>query len=497
MAILKDKKNKTFYKLSHTWYHKLPARWFSWLFHKKWLQSLRILTWFSLGAILGFFFFISFLFISYRKSHQNLIYSGIIINGVDFGGKTKDEVREYFVDKNKNIQSTKIILESPESSATISAKQLSFGYNADLLAQQAFSVGRSSNTMSNMSLIVQAYLDGVHLSPSYRYREDRLNELIKNLKKEIEIKPIDAIFSFENGKVVTFRFSKEGKTIDAEGLKKEIYAELSTSPSTNAPQAIKITIPVVQVQPAVSDNEANKLGIKELIAEGSSYFHHSIENRIFNLNMAASRLNGTLIPPDQVFSFTKTLGDVSSFTGYKQAYVIENGKTVLGDGGGICQVSTTLFRAALNAGLPIIERHAHAYRVGYYEQDSPPGIDAAIYSPSIDLRFKNDTGHHILVQSYADLNQQRLVFQLYGTKDNREVTVNKPILLSESPAPDTLYQDDPTLPKGQLKQVDFAAGGANVYFTRIVKKDGKVVLSDKFSSNYKPWQAIFLRGTKE
>ncbi len=486
MAILKYKKSGPLFRLLNTWYHKLP----------RFKLLSRVFFWFSLGAILGFFFFISFLYISYRKSHENRVYSGIIINGVDFGGKTENEVREYFADKNKNIQKTTITLYSPEASATISAKQLNFGYDANLLAQQALSLGRSDNTLSNMSLIVQAYIDGLRLSPAYRYREDSLNKTITSLKKQIDVKPVDAVFRFENGKVITFQFSKTGRAIDSENLQKKIYTQLS-SQTENGPEVIKINIPIIPVKPAITDDEANKFGIKELIAQGSSYFHHSIENRIFNLNTAASRLNGTLIPPDQVFSFTKTLGDVSSFTGYKQAYVIENGKTVLGDGGGICQVSTTLFRAALQAGLPIIERHAHAYRVGYYEQDSPPGIDAAIYSPSVDLRFKNDTGHYILIQSYADLDQQRLVFELYGTKDNREVIVNQPVVLSESPAPDTLYQDDPTLPKGQLKQVDFAAGGANVYFTRTVKKDGKIVLSDKFVSNYKPWQAIFLRGTKE
>src|SRR5205085_743367 len=129
---------------------------------------------------------------------------------------------------------------------------------------------------------------------------------------------------------------------------------------------------------------------------------------------------GVLIAPGQVFSFSKAIGEVSSFTGYKQAYVIENGKTVLGDGGGVCQVSTTLFRAALNAGLPIVERHPHAYRVQYYEEDSGPGIDAAVYVPSVDLKFKNDTGHHILIQAYADVENLRLTFDLYGANDGRE-----------------------------------------------------------------------------
>ena len=123
----------------------------------------------------------------------------------------------------------------------------------------------------------------------------------------------------------------------------------------------------------------NDLGVKELVGSGYSTYSGSIENRVFNVSHGASKINGVLIPPGETFSFNKTVGDITAATGFKQAYVIKSGRTVLDDGGGICQVSTTLFRAALNAGLPIVNRTAHAYRVGYYEQGFPPGIDATIY----------------------------------------------------------------------------------------------------------------------
>ncbi|MBI2033032.1 MAG: VanW family protein, partial [Candidatus Levybacteria bacterium] len=151
----------------------------------------------------------------------------------------------------------------------------------------------------------------------------------------------------------------------------------------------------------------------------------------------------------------------------------------------------------LNAGLPIVERHAHAYRVHYYEEDSPPGIDATIYVPTVDFKFKNDTGHYILIQNVVDPISLRLTFFLYGTKDNRQVTLSEPVITSQTPAPEPLYQDDPTLPKGTVKQVDFAASGASVFFTREVKKNGETIISEKFVSNFKPWQAVYLRGTKE
>lgn len=464
---------------------------------KQFTRFAKVAFWFISGVLLGFIFLISFLYTAYRTNHTNKVYDGIVINGNDFGGKTKEEVRKYFTQKNQVFKNTLITLKTEQAIATISAEQIAYGYDENLIAQQAYSVGRSNDILSNMSITLQAYISGVHLTAPYHYQEDKLNRLLAPLSDQIDIKPVNAQFDFDGKRVVAFKLSSNGRAVDNKKLKKDILTKLQTVSNSDKSAAIILTIPVKVVDPEITTEKVNKLGIKELIGEGTSLFQHSIENRIFNVNLAATRINGALIKPGEMFSFVKTVGDINSLSGYKQAYVIENGKTVLGDGGGVCQVSTTLFRAALNAGLPIAERNQHAYRVGYYEEDSPPGVDAAIYSPSVDLKFKNDTGHSILIQTIADLNELRLTFQLFGTKDDREVTINKPIILSQSPAPEAEYHDDPTLPKGQVKQIDFSAGGANVYFTRIVKKGGKVIAQDKFVSNYRPWKAIYLRGTKE
>ncbi len=471
-------------------------------FHKKHLvfRGIKIVKggfWFVLGALIGFFFFTSFLFIIYQKHYENFVYSGIFVDGVDFSGKTKDDVQNYFNKKNQRIEANTIQLNALTAVATISAKQIDFGYDAELLANQAFIIGRSENRITNLSSILRAYFNQVHLPAVYHYSPDKLKALAMPVKKEIDLAPVNALFTFQNGRVSAFSLSSDGRTIDLEKLQNELYERFISSIFNKNGTRIVIDVPIKTIKPTVTDENANSLGIRELIGEGTSLFYHSIENRVFNINLAASRLNGILIKPGEEFSFDKALGDISSFSGYKQAYVIQNGRTVLGDGGGVCQVSTTLFRAALAAGLAITERHQHAYRVGYYEEDSGPGIDAAVYSPSVDMKFKNDTGGYILIQSYADSVNMRLTFQLYGTKDGREVSINTPTILSQSPAPDPLYQDDPTLHKGEVKQVDFAAAGANVYFTRSVKKDGKIIISDKFVSNYRPWQAVFMRGTME
>ncbi len=461
------------------------------------LRHMRTIGWFFFGAILGLFFFISFVFIYFKVTYANVVYPGVYIDNIDFGGKSQEFVKDYFAKKNVPLEKSVFLLKNDNLAATISAKELGMGYDDELLSEQAFLIGRSDNTISNISLIFQAYMHGVYLDPSYMFSDTVFSKTIQPFKKAVNKEPIDAQFTFQDGKVISFKPSSNGEKVDEEKLKKNLETKAYVILQSQEAKDTSLTIPKAIAEPKVTTEKVNNLGIKDLIASGSSYYHGSIPNRIFNINLASSKLHGVLIPPGATFSFAKTVGDVSKLTGYKEAYVIENGRTVLGDGGGLCQVSTTLFRAALNAGLPIVERNPHAYRVHYYEDDLGPGIDAAVYVPSVDFKFKNDTKHHILIQTVIDPTSEKITFELYGTNDGRVATIGKPVITSQSPAPSPVFQDDPTLPKGEVKQVDWAAPGATVYFTRTVEKDGKTLIDEKFTSRYRPWQAIYLKGTKE
>lgn len=292
-------------------------------------------------------------------------------------------------------------------------------------------------------------------------------------------------------KVSDFQESQVGKTVNINQTAQLIDQSLRTGSTTDITLAVDIT------QPKVSENtNITKLGVSDLLGQGLSYFHGSINNRIYNLTLAAQRINGVLIAPGEEFSFDKAVGDISQATGFKPGYSIKDGKTVLDDGGGVCQISTTVFRAALNAGLPITDRTAHAYRVHYYEEGGfPPGLDATIYSPYVDLKFKNDTPAYILVQSYV--KDETVYVNLFGTKDGRVVSMTKPKILTQTPPPPDVHQDDPTLPKGTVKQVEFAAWGANVAFDRTVTRNGQTLIQETWKSNFQPWAAVYLVGTKE
>lgn len=315
---------------------------------------------------------------------------------------------------------------------------------------------------------------------------------LEKIALEIDTEVQEGLFEFNpaSKRVTAFKPSQEGRKLDKDKTYQLITDALSTidSPKT-------ITLPVSIVQPKIATSDVNSLGIKELLGRGISNFAGSIPNRIYNLGLAASRINGVLIAPDEEFSFNDKVGDISGASGYKPAYVIKSGRTVLDDGGGVCQVSTTVFRALLNSGLPITARTAHAYRVGYYEQGFPPGLDATVWAPSVDLKFKNDTSAHILIQAYtAGLS---LYIDLYGTSDGRTVSLTKPVVANQTPPPPELRQDDPTLPRGQVKQVDWAAWGANVSFKRTVVRNGQTIIDETWRSNFKPWQAVYLVGTKD
>src|SRR3989344_1308015 len=439
---------------------------------KKITKIGKITFWFSVGAFIGLFLFVSFTFVIFQTLHKDVIYPGIMVNGIDFGGKKEADVENYFLKKNEKIKDTKFTFISSEEVATISAKELNLGYNGKLLGKQAFSIGRSGSTITNISIVFQAFLYGVNLPASYRYSEEKLLIFLSPVIEAVKKDPIDSLFTFTNGRVTEFKPSRQGQKVDIEELKGQINSKILSVVNSQKPQEITINIPIKVIEPKITTEKANNLGISELVGQGSSLFQGSIQGRIHNITLAAARLNGLLVAPSETFSFNKALGDVSAFTGYQQAYIIKDGKTILGDGGGVCQVSTTLFRAILNAGLPVIERNPHSYRVGYYEEDTKPGIDATVYSPSIDLRIQNDTPANILIQTSTDTKNMKLTFELYGASDGRIAQILNHRIWDIVSAPPPIYQDDPTLAPGTVKQADFAAPGTKAALDYKVTRNG-------------------------
>lgn len=455
----------------------------------------------TVGFFLGIFILVLLLtnyVISQENNLADKIYPNVYIDAMHAGYKSRTEMREILERRYaplKGYTLTVIYKDSPV--ATFNAEMLGLHSDAHDVVEKAYLVGRTTRISSRILQKVNTIfkLDTYDFHTSITYDKNNLKTFTESMEDRYNIPAKNALFTFENNRVTDFRKEEKGLKISTAKFYEEVEKKLKNVGKKTPNEQIRLTDSLVE--PEVTLSEANEFNIEELIGEGKSDYSHSIPERIHNVKLAASKFNGVLIPKDSTFSFNETIGDISAFTGYKPAYVIKAGKTVLGDGGGVCQVSTTFFRAALNTGLPIVERNAHAYRVGYYENDSKPGLDATIYTPTVDLRIKNDTPTAILIQTEIDDEHNILYFRFYGKKDSRKVEISPVVITNEQPPLPPLYQDDPTLKKGIVKQVEYAAWGAKASFTYKVTRESDILQDETFISQYRPWQAVFLVGQSD
>ncbi|MFQ6059328.1 MAG: VanW family protein [Anaerolineae bacterium] len=355
-------------------------------------------------------------------------------------------------------------------------------------ADRTWTLDRS--TLADMILFYQEKgEDGqVHLVPILD--EAKVRAFVEPLAPQIHQLPRNARLDFDpdTGALTPIVMSQEGRTLDVEETVRRIKA-LAMTPQRMVPLA------VIVEKPAVDVADVDHMGIVELTSKGTTHFKGSPAGRVKNIQIAASKFHGVVIPPGGIFSFNEYLGEVSAEEGYEEAYIIYGSRTTIGLGGGICQVATTAFRAAFWGGYPIVERWAHGYRVRWYEP--PVGLDATVYSPLVDFKFQNDTPHYLLIETEVDAEAGTLTFYFYGTRPDRTVEIEGPF--EENPVPHGLpiYEEDPELPKGTVKQIDWAKDGLDVTIYRLIKQGDKVLKREKFFSRYRPWQDVYLVGTKE
>ncbi len=341
--------------------------------------------------------------------------------------------------------------------------------------------------------------------------DQSIDSLIDSLEKTVTRKPQDAAFVFDENSLAVTEFAphRDGLTLDRAATKhqlRELVFDLEATAlehkiavkenaSAKKPEPRTLSLPVTITQPETTLAKTNKLGIVERIGMGESNYEHSMPGRVFNVGLTAKKINNTIIKPGEEFSFNKTLGEVSSRTGFKPAYVIKSGQTVLGDGGGVCQVSTTLFRALLDGGLQITKRKPHSYRVSYYELNSQAGFDATVFAGDVDLRFKNDTDHHVLIHTQVDEPNLYLRVELYGTSDGRSTEISNYRTWDYRAPLATQFIPDPSLPPGKKVQVDWSQSGLKTSFKHTIKnKDGSIRAENEYASNYQPWAAKYRVG---
>lgn len=320
-----------------------------------------------------------------------------------------------------------------------------------------------------------------------------LRGALSDIQPLVDRTPADARFYFDDAtrELVLVEPSRVGRTLDIDATILFINNALARGEHA-------VPLQIIEAQPSVNDSAtAEQLGITELVGQTTSYFYGSSNERIQNIQTASERYHGVLVAPGETFSMGSVLGDVSLENGFAEAMIIYGGRTIKGVGGGVCQVSTTLFRAVFFAGFPVNERYSHAYRVSYYEQTASgavdknlAGLDATVFFPLVDFKFTNDTPYWLLMETYVSVDGRSLTWKLYSTSDGRTVDWETTGPSNVVAAPDALFEVNQELDKNQMKQVDWAANGADVTVTRTVMRDGQVYFSDQFQTHYEPWQAI-------
>ena len=311
--------------------------------------------------------------------------------------------------------------------------------------------------------------------------EPKLSAIFKALTREGK----DARFNLEKGSWIARQ--RSAWNVDEKTTRANLLAAIKAGKSS-AVVALEVKPPQRNVRNWVES------GITALYAKGISSFKGSPEFRVRNIIVGASKLDNDYIEKDAELDFNASVGDINKATGFVEGFVIVGGTLEKEDGGGICQVSTTLFRAAYNAGLPITERHQHSHRVSYYD---PVGFEATVYAPDKNLKFKNDSGKTLLIQTEWDEKAQTLAFYLFGRAPDRKVTISKPAISAFKPAAQPSYSPDPKMRLGSARRIDVPMQGMTSVITRrVTMSDGKV-RKDTLKSVYAPWGAVYAVNPKD
>lgn len=310
--------------------------------------------------------------------------------------------------------------------------------------------------------------EGTHNYISLKIDPLKLNEFIDAEISQWLDTPVDPvnIYTDEDGEVVIEGVGIDGTEIEREKL--HAYMELAL-----AVKATELVIPIKTISPELNiSQDLQELGITEIIGVGHTSFYGSPANRVHNIKVGAQKFDGDLLAPDEVYSFNTNLGAVDASTGFRKELVIKPEGTIPEYGGGICQVSTTLYRAILFSDLGIVERNSHSYAVGYYSQVLGHGLDATIYLGGPDLQFMNDTGHHLLMQFYVKDDYELYVI-FYGTQKDFSVEMEGPYISGHHNPGPTQYIESSTMAPGQTKQVEKPHTGFNVvWYKHLSYEDG-------------------------
>ncbi|MET3617421.1 vancomycin resistance protein YoaR [Peptoniphilus olsenii] len=425
---------------------------------------------------------VSLIFYSIEKNNSN-IHKGVKIEGISVSHMSKNEaIKKVKEETDQKIAAHIINFTFNDESYPVSLEQ--FGYTLDLeqAADKAYEIGRSKSSIKNFFQIVFGPIFSNNIIADGDLNRDSLDKVILDLNKKIYIKPEDAYIKENSDGSVDIIEEKIGRYMDNDEFGKILGEDFINKD--------KIELPVYSTEPNVKSNYY--AGIDKVYADFETNYSSSSKGRKENIRLASSKFNNLKVEPGQEISFNNVVGDVTADKGFKEATVIIGGNAESGIGGGICQVSTTLYNSLVMSDLEIVERHNHSRPINYVKL----GTDAAVVSDYKDLKFKNNTNNPILIQAIA--NGDNLSFKIFGNSKDRDYTVKMVPKLLGVVNPNTITRYSDNMYEGDQVVKEAGSKGYSYETFKEVIKDGKIISTEKITNSYYiPKDRVVVIGTRE
>lgn len=399
------------------------------------------------------------------------IYPGITIDGTDVSGMSPEEAQSLLSGKyTADVNGKTLTLYYDTEEWAIPFEAVGVGYDVTGAVEQAYMTGREGTDKERAKAIGSLLRGGEDIEVAYTYDETLLGEKLAEVAKEFDREAEDSHITRENGSFTVTK-EKEGRAMQQAETARLSAAVLETRESGRTEIVAEVTEPDVTYE----DNQ----NVTDLLGTFSTSYSGNDRNRNNNLEVGCRNINGTVLAPGEVFSVNVGLGEQTAAGGYKNAAVYNNGKVEPGMAGGVCQVSTTIYNAAIMAELEIVERHPHSMTVGYV----PLGRDAAIAGNYKDLKFKNNTAYPILIEASA--SGGKLTANIYGheTRSAGRKLEFETVYEGTIAKPAEIVTEDPELPEGEREVVHAGKTGSKVSVYKKVFENGKQISREWFSSS--------------
>ena len=431
-------------------------------------------------ALILMLLFISVMYFTEEYTNPYM-HRGVRIEDIDVSNLSKEDALKEVKSVTDEMIKNKVVNFTYED-ITVPVPLKDFGYKLNLedAINKAYSYGRSDNLFYNYLDIIKGYIFKKNFVANPDIDDAKREEVILNIGSKIFKKPVDAHPIIKDDGSVTIKDSEIGRYMDINEAKDLINLDILHED--------KIELPVYKTEPKIYSNYYD--GIDKKLGDFETDYSSSIKNRKENIRLAASKFNNMKLNPGDEISFNDVVGEISEKTGFKSATVIVGGEYESGIGGGICQVSTTLYNSLILSDLEITERHNHSRPIHYVDL----GTDAAVARGYKDLKFKNNTNNPILILSEA--NGEKLNFKVLGNGSDRdyEVKIIPQLLGTVSPGVDTIYSD--ALPDGESTVRESGARGYSYKTYKEIIKNGEVVDKKEISkSYYLPKDKVVVVGT--